>query len=155
MLYRGLSRTQVEYSAGYLAQAAFTPLDTLRQANGKQTNEINESPRAEPQAAVDFCEPLKDTAHIRLVGSGVKEEDTMEINMLALYLTRIGIKCVSTLRGGFQESLHAATNSEDNLSGVELVDFDRTKYDRARKACITAQAKRKNNAERRKGSATQ
>ncbi|CDF40716.1 unnamed protein product [Chondrus crispus] len=147
-------RTQDEYSAGHLAQAAFLPLDALRQADGKLTNETNEAARAELQAAVDLCEPLKDTSHICLVGSGVKEEDTMDINMLALYLTRIGIKYVSTLRGGFQEALHAATNSEDNLSGVELVDFDKKKYERARKARITAQAKRKHNAGRRKGSAT-
>ena len=149
-----LSRTQVEYSPGHLAQAASLPHDALRRADGKLTNEKNKSPRAEMQAAVDLGEALKDTSHTRLAGSGVEEEDTMDINMLVLYRTRIGIKYVSTLRGGFQEALHTATNSEDNLSGVKLVDFDRKKYDRARKARIAAQAKRKHNAERTKGSAT-
>ena len=67
----------------------------MRQADGKRANETNESPRAELQAAVDLCEPLKDTSHIRLVGSGFKEEDTMDMNMSALYLTRPGIKYVS------------------------------------------------------------
>lgn len=142
-------RTQDEYTAGHLAQAAFLPLDALREANGKITSEASEAARAELQAAVDLCEPLKDSSHICLVGSGIREEDNMDINMLALYLTRIGIRYVSTLRGGFQEALNTATNAEDNLSGVELVDYDRKKHERARKARLASQAKRKLEAERK------
>lgn len=148
-------RTQDEYNAGHLAQAAFLPLDALRNANGKITSETNEAARTELQSAVDLCEPLKDSSHICLVGSGIREEDNLDINMLALYLTRIGIRYVSTLRGGFQEALHTATNSEDNLSSVELVDFDKKKYERARKARIAAQAKRKQETERKIASAKQ
>lgn len=142
-------RTREEYNAGHLAQAAFLPLDSLREANGKITSESSEAARAELQSAVDLCEPLKDSSHICLVGSGVQEEDNMDINMLALYLTRIGIRYVSTLRGGFQEALHAAINSEDNLSVVELVDFDRKKYERVRKVRVAAQTRRKQEGERK------
>lgn len=146
-------RTQDEYNAGHLAQAAHLPLGALREANGKITSETSEAARAELQAAVDLCEPLKDSSHICLVGSGVREEDNMDINMLALYLTRIGVRYVSTLRGGFREALNAATNSEDNLSGVELVDYDRKKHERARKARLAAQTKRKQEGERKAAAA--
>lgn len=133
-------RTELEYNAGHLAQAAHLPLDALRAANGRITNETSEAARAELQAAVDRCEPLRDSSHICLVGSGIREEDNMDINMVALYLTRIGVRYVSTLRGGFREAL-AAASSDD--SPVELVDYDHKKFERARKARMAAQAKRK------------
>lgn len=140
-------RTEAEYNAGHLAQAAFLPLDALREANGKITNETSEAARMELQAAVDLCEPLKDSSHICLVGSGIREEDNMDINMLALYLTRIGIRYVSTLRGGFQEAVIAA-NSDDVLNPIELVDYDRKKHERARKARTSVQSKRNQDVER-------
>lgn len=136
-------RTLDEYNAGHLAQAAHLPLNALREANGKITSEISDAARKELQNAVDLCEPLKDTSHICLVGSGVHDEDNMDINVLALYLTRIGIRYVSTLRGGFREALITAGNANDSLSGVELVDYNQKKHERARKARVTAQNKKK------------
>lgn len=141
-------RTLEEYNAGHLAQAAHLSLNALREANGDISGETNEAARLELQAAVDLCEPLKESSHICLVGTGVKEEDNMDINMLGLYLTRIGIPYVSTLRGGFKEALAAAGN-DDSLCGVELVDYDQRKFDRARKSRIAAQNRRRREAERR------
>lgn len=128
-------RTESEFRAGHLAQAAHLPLDALRDANGKITSETSESARQELQKAVDLCEPLKNSSHICLVGSGVKEEDNLDINMLALYLTRIGIPYVSTLRGGFAEVLKSWNGSE-SFSAIELVDYDRRRHQEARKERI-------------------
>lgn len=134
-------RTEAEYSAGHLAQAAFLPLDALRDANGKITQETSEAARAELQNAVNLCEPLKNTSHICLVGSGIREEDNLDINMLALYLTRIGIPYVSTLRGGFEASL-VAMKADDSLSSVELVDYDAKRYEHARRVRLARQKKK-------------
>eukprot|EP00178_Gracilaria_changii_P027977 TRINITY_DN938_c0_g1_i1.p1 TRINITY_DN938_c0_g1~~TRINITY_DN938_c0_g1_i1.p1 ORF type:complete len:815 (+),score=103.96 TRINITY_DN938_c0_g1_i1:535-2979(+) len=125
-------RTEAEFHAGHLAQAAHLPLDALREANGKITSETSEAARQELQTAVDLCEPLRNSSHICLLGSGVKEEDNMDINMLALYLTRIGIPYVSTLRGGFAEVLKAG-NESNSLSPIELVDYDRRRHQEARR----------------------
>ncbi|CAN8063002.1 unnamed protein product [Agarophyton chilense] len=131
-------RTEAEFHAGHLAQAAHLPLDALREANGKITSETSEAARQELQRAVDLCEPLKNSSHICLLGSGVKEEDNMDINMLALYLTRIGIPYVSTLRGGFIEVLKAGSESNP-LSAIELVDYDRRRHQEARRERIALQ----------------
>lgn len=139
-------RTESEFRAGHLAQAAHLPLDALRDANGKITSETSEAARQELQKAVDLCEPLKNSSHICLVGSGVKEEDNLDINMLALYLTRIGIPYVSTLRGGFVEVLKSWNGSE-SLSAVELVDYDRRRHQEARKERIALQKQKERQAQ--------
>ncbi|KAI0567569.1 Rhodanese-like protein [Gracilaria domingensis] len=139
-------RTEAEFHAGHLAQAAHLPLDALREANGKITSETSEAARQELQHAVDLCEPLKNSSHICLIGSGVKEEDNMDINMLALYLTRIGIPYVSTLRGGFVEVLRAG-NESNSLSAIELVDYDRRRHQEARRERIAAQKARERQAQ--------
>lgn len=135
-------RTEAEYNAGHLAQAAFLSLDALRLANGKISSDTSETAREELQHAVDMCEPLRNTSHICLIGSGIREEDNLDINMLALYLTRSGISYVSTLRGGFKAALEAA-KADDRLTSVELVDYDRRRYDQARKERMTQQLLRK------------
>lgn len=140
-------RTEGEYNAGHLAQAAHLPLDALRAANGKISSETSEAARQELQTAVDLCEPLKGSTHLCLVGSGVREEDNMDINMLALYLTRIGIPYVSTLRGGFRGALEAV-KAGDALSSVELVDYDRKRHERARRDRVSRQLKQEHEAER-------
>lgn len=140
-------RTEDEYNSGHLAQAAYLPLHALREANGKITSETSDAAREELQTAVDLCEPLKRSSHICLVGSGIREEDNLDINMLALYLTRIGIPYVSTLRGGFREAL-ALASSEESLSSVELVDYNSKMHQEARRARVSLQMKREQDAEK-------
>lgn len=125
-------RTEAEYKAGHLAQAAHLQLDALREANGKFSQATGDEARTELQAAVEKCEALRRNSHICLVGSGVRDEDNTDVNMLALYLTRIGIPYISTLRGGFNAALEAV-RANDGMCSVELVDFDGRRFDVARR----------------------
>lgn len=134
-------RTELEYSAGHLAQAAHLPLDALRAANGRISHETSISARRELQHAVDLCEPLMNSSHICLVGSGFREEDNTDINVLALYLTELGIPYVSTLRDGFRGAL-AAAMSDNSQSSIELVDFDPQRHSEARRARVAMRMKR-------------
>lgn len=128
-------RTAAEFNAGHLAQAAFLPLDNLRNLNGEIGGRITQDSRNELQHAADMCEALKGSTHICLVGSGVREEDKSDINVVALYLTRLGVPYISTLRGGFEEALSSYCKDEI-ISCVELVDFDRRKHDQARRVRV-------------------
>lgn len=125
-------RTAAEFNAGHLAQAAFLPLDNLRKLNGEIGGRITQESRNELQHAADMCEALKGSTHICLVGSGIREEDKSDINVVALYLTRLGVPYISTLRGGFEEALSSYCKDEV-ISCMELVDFDRRKHDQARR----------------------
>lgn len=121
-------RTKAEYSAGHLAQAAFLPLDELRREGGDR--KASEAVERELENVVALCEPLKGTSHICLVGTGVKEDDDMDVNVVALYLTELGFPYVSTLRGGFRAAAAVALD-DDSLFSVELVDFNRDAHDAA------------------------
>lgn len=134
-------RTKAEYDSGHLAQAAYLPLDHVRGMNGIVEHNMSSEARAELQHASDMCEQLRGSTHICLIGSGVRGEDKADINVLAMYLTRLGVPYVSTLRGGFEEAL-AAVKKDESLTSVELVDFDRRKHDQARRARTTAQKRR-------------
>lgn len=128
-------RTEAEFNAGHLAQAAYLPLENLRSLNGEIGGRITQESRNELQHAADMCEALKGSTHVCLVGSGIREEDKTDINVLALYLTRLGIPYISTLRGGFEEALSLFCKDEA-MSCVELADYDRRKHDLARRTRV-------------------
>lgn len=138
-------RTEEEYNSGHLAQAAYLPLHALREANGKITFETSDAAREELQMVVEMCEPLKESSHICLLGSGIREEDNQDVNMLALYLTRIGIPYVSTLRGGFREVL-AMVSSNERPNYVELVDYDPKQHQQARHVRVSLRMYREQQA---------
>lgn len=133
-------RSHAEYNAGHLAQAAFLPLQHVRVMNGDISRDMSQEARAELQHASEMCEQLRGSTHICLIGSGVHDEDKTDINVLALYLTRLGIPYVSTLRGGFEEALEAVRKDE-SLTSVELVDYDHRKHDYARRLRMFAKKK--------------
>lgn len=134
-------RTKAEYEAGHLAQAAHLPLEHVRGMNGIIGQDMSKEARAELQNASDMCEQLRGSTHVCLIGSGVREEDKTDVNVLAMYLTRLGIPYISTLRGGFEDAL-TAMKKDESLTSVELVDYDRRKHIHARKARSAAQKKR-------------
>lgn len=149
-------RTAAEFNSGHLAQAAFLPLDNLRQLNGEIGGRITQESRNELQNVADLCEALKGSTHICLVGSGLREEDKTDINVVALYLTRLGVPYISTLRGGFEDAL-ASHCKDETISCVELVDYDRRKHDQARRARIAFHKRLSNEASRnaRRGSSNE
>lgn len=136
-------RTRPEYDTGHLAQASFLPLDHVRELNGAMLNgTLTNEARAELHHAADLCEQLRGSTHICLIGSGIGDEDKTDVNVLADYLTRLGIPYISTLRGGLEDLLSAIKKNNSLTSSIELVDYDRRKHDQARRARVNAQKKR-------------
>lgn len=121
-------RTRAEYDSGHLAQAAHLPLDALRAVAGEWAGDA--AAEAQLEAALRLCEPLRTSSHICLVGSGVRDEDDADVNVLALFLTERGVPYVSTLRGGFRAAL-AAASDEESLFTVDLVDYNAEAHEEA------------------------
>ncbi len=131
-------RTEAEFHAGHLAQANWLPLDELRACSERQI-ELSDLARDELQRAVAYCREQRDSSHICLVGSGHKDEDDADINILAKHLTKLSVPYVSTLRGGFKAAL-AVAQSGSALTSVELVGFDEERHNRARNVRLNASA---------------
>lgn len=132
-------RTEAEFHAGHLSQANWLPLDELRICHERNIH-MTELATDELQRAVEYCSEQKNlSSHICLIGSGHKDEDDSDINILAKHLTKLNIPYVSTLRGGFKAAL-AVAQSGTALTSVELVDFDEQRHSRARNIRLNASA---------------
>eukprot|EP00172_Hildenbrandia_rubra_P004344 Plantae.Rhodophyta-Hildenbrandia_rubra.ctg8585.p1 GENE.Plantae.Rhodophyta-Hildenbrandia_rubra.ctg8585~~Plantae.Rhodophyta-Hildenbrandia_rubra.ctg8585.p1 ORF type:complete len:572 (+),score=70.64 Plantae.Rhodophyta-Hildenbrandia_rubra.ctg8585:134-1849(+) len=130
-------RTKEEYDAGHLAQAAFLCLDGVRACYGDSAK-VSDAAKAELERAFELCMPFRNSAHICLVGSGFKDEDNSDVNVLALYLTKRNVRFVSSLRGGFRAAIAAVEDSGGGLDKarevIELVDYDPSGHVAARAA---------------------
>lgn len=131
-------RTEAEFYAGHLAQANWLPLDGLR-TSSEHGADVSDLANSELQRAVELCRQLDKRSHVCLVGTGIKDEDNTDINILARHLTKLGIPYVSTLRGGFKVAL-AVAQSGSALTSVELVGFDEERYKQARTLRLNAAA---------------
>lgn len=131
-------RTEAEFDAGHLAQAKWLPLDALR-ASSERGVALSEAANSDLQHAVELCRQQDRRSHICLIGTGIKEEDDADINILARHLTKVSIPYVSTLRGGFKVAL-AVAQSGSALTSVELVDFDKDRHEQARNIRLNAAA---------------
>lgn len=132
-------RTLPEFRSGHLQQAQFLALDALRAWKIRGTGPMTDEAKGELAHALSLCEGRDAATHVCLIGSGIREEDDADINILAEHLSKHGVRYVSTLRGGFKVAL-AVAQSGSTLTSLELTEFDETAHKQARNVRLNAAA---------------
>lgn len=132
-------RTLSEFRSGHLKQAHLLALDALRAWKIRGEGEMTAEAKGELAHALSLCSDLDEATHVCLIGSGIREEDDVDINILAEHLSKHGVRYVSTLRGGFKVAL-AVAQSGSSLTSLELTSFDEAAHKQARNVRLNAAA---------------